>query len=95
MAIGSGKNDPNKPLDQQGGGQSAGVPAKGELEGSSFNPLGNSGERHWQASIITRPGLEDRGNIFFAAIEMTRMPMVLTDPNQPHCIRQSRLPRSH
>lgn len=82
MAIGSGKDDPSKPLDQQGDGQSAGVSAKGELEGSDFNPLGNPGERHWQAGIITRPGLEDRSNIFFAAIEMTRMPMVLTDPNQ-------------
>ncbi|HEY1229875.1 MAG TPA: histidine kinase famiy protein, partial [Ramlibacter sp.] len=29
------------------------------------------------------PGLNERGNIFFAAVEMTRMPMVVTDPNQP------------
>lgn len=64
-------------------GQSVGIPAAGELEGSSYNPMGDPGVRHWQASQISRPGLDERGNIFFAAIEMTRMPMVLTDPNQP------------
>ncbi|HEY1227552.1 MAG TPA: PAS domain-containing protein, partial [Ramlibacter sp.] len=71
----------SKPLDVQGG--TAGVPASGELEGSHFNPLGNPGVKHWQAGIVTRPGLEDRSNVFFAAIEMTRMPMVVTDPRQP------------
>ena len=39
--------------------------------------------KHWQASYIDRDGLQDRGNIFFAAVEMTRMPMVVTDPRQP------------
>ena len=39
--------------------------------------------RHWQASYIDREGFEDRGNIFFAAVEMTRMPMLVTDPRQP------------
>jgi PAS domain-containing protein len=39
--------------------------------------------KHWQASYIDRPALQDRGNIFFAAVEMTRMPMVVTDPRQP------------
>ncbi len=84
MATGSDRDDDdNKDLDRQGGGQSVGVPADGELEGSAFNPLGNPGMRHWQASYIDRSGLEDRGNIFFAAVEMTRMPMVVTDPRQP------------
>ena len=84
MTTGSEKDDVlNKPEDVQGKGQSIGRPADGELEGSAYNPLGNAGRRHWQASQITRPGLEDRGNIFFAAVEMTRMPMVVTDPNQP------------
>jgi len=84
MATGSDRNDDNsKALDTQGGGQSVGVPADGELEGSAFNPLGNPGMRHWQASYIDKSGLEDRGNIFFAAVEMTRMPMVVTDPRQP------------
>ena len=34
-------------------------------------------------ATVTTPGLDDRGDIFFAAIEMTRMPMILTDPNLP------------
>ena len=59
----------------QGDGESVGVPAEGELEGSSFNPLGNPGMKHWQASYIDHGWFEDRGNIFFAAVEMTRMPM--------------------
>lgn len=59
------------------------MPAAGELEGGAFNPLGAPGMRHWQASFIDDAGLDERGNIFFAAVEMTRMPMVLTDPNQP------------
>ena len=71
----------SKPLDVQGG--TAGVPASGELEGGRFNPLGNPGVKHWQAGYVTRPGLGDRSNVFFAAIEMTRMPMVVTDARQP------------
>ncbi|GAB3368434.1 histidine kinase famiy protein [Massilia agri] len=71
------------PQDGVGHGQSAGTPAAGTLEGSAYSPLGDPGIRHWQASHISRPGFEERGNIFFAAIEMTRMPMVVTDPNQP------------
>ncbi len=71
------------PLDEAGQGQSAGTPAAATLEGSAYNPLGDPGIRHWQASHISKPGFEERGNIFFAAIEMTRMPMVVTDPNQP------------
>jgi PAS domain S-box-containing protein len=83
MATGSNKEEGlEKPLDQQGG-QSAGVPASGEVEGNAYSPLGNPGVQHWQATYITRDGLQDRGNIFFAAVEMTRMPMVVTDPRQP------------
>jgi len=73
----------DKPLDALGAGQSYGVPASGEVEGNSYEPMGNPGFRHWQASYIKRDGLEDRGNIFFATVEMTRMPMVVTDPRQP------------
>ena len=83
MATGSDKEEGlSKPLDLQGGGQSMGVPAVGEVEGNAFNPAGGPGVNHWQASYIGREGLEDRGNIFFAAVEMTRMPMTVTDPNQ-------------
>ena len=83
MATGQDKDEHlSRPLDVQGGGQSAGVQARGQVEGNAFNPTGNPGVNHWQASYIGRSGLEDRGNIFFAAVEMTRMPMLVTDPNQ-------------
>jgi PAS domain S-box-containing protein len=82
MAI--GKHDKgDKELDIEGGGESAGIPAAGELEGNAYHPLGSRGVRHWQASYITKPGLDERNSVFFAAVEMTRMPMVVTDPNQP------------
>ena len=88
MATGSDREEQlEKPLDQQDGGEegskSAGVPASGEVEGNAYSPLGNAGIKHWQASFISREGLQDRGNIFFAAVEMTRMPMTVTDPRQP------------
>src|SRR5579875_2842993 len=84
MAKGSEKEEVlNKHADEQGNRQSIGRPADGELEGSAYSPLGNPGVKHWQASQISRPGLDDRSNIFFAAVEMTRMPMAVTDPNQP------------
>jgi PAS domain S-box-containing protein len=83
MATGSNQEEGlDKPLDRQGD-QSAGVPADGEVEGNAFSPMGGAGVQHWQTSYISRDGLQDRGNIFFAAVEMTRMPMVVTDPRRP------------
>ena len=83
MVMGSNKEEGlEKPLDEKGG-QSAGVPASGEVEGNAYSPLGAPGMKHWQASFISREGLQDRSNVFFAAVEMTRMPMVVTDPRQP------------
>jgi PAS domain S-box-containing protein len=83
MATGSNQQEGlDKPLDRQGN-QSAGVPADGQVEGNAFSPMGGAGVQHWQTSYISRDGLQDRGNIFFAAVEMTRMPMVVTDPRQP------------
>ena len=84
MATGGSKEERDKlPRDEEGGGQIHGTPASGQVEGNSYHPLGEPGIRHWQASQVSRPGLDERGNVFFAAIEMTRMPMTLTDPNQP------------
>jgi PAS domain S-box-containing protein len=84
MALGPDQDDKQyQPLDEQGNGQSVGVPAAGELEGNAFHPLGKPGVRHWQASYIKHGGLDERDNIFFAAVEMTRMPMIVTDPRQP------------
>lgn len=87
MVLGPTKDDSlKKELDVQGGGQSLGVPADGQVEGNAIHPMGapedNPGIHHWQAGYIAREGLHERGNIFFAAIEMTRMPMLITDPRQ-------------
>ncbi|WP_151636110.1 histidine kinase famiy protein [Noviherbaspirillum aerium] len=83
MATGSTPGErASKTLDTNESAEAAGVPAAGQLEGSDYNPLGNPGMKHWQAAYVARPGLEERGNIFFAAVEMTRMPMLVTDPNQ-------------
>ena len=88
MVLGPTKDDTLKnEFDVQGGGQSRGVPAAGQVEGNAVNPMGptddSPGVNHWQASYIEHGGLDERGNIFFAAVEMTRMPMLITDPRQP------------
>lgn len=66
----------------EGGGQIRGVPAGDYLPDDGSDTTGHKARRHWRESVITRPGLDDRGDVFFAAIEMTRMPMILTDPAQ-------------
>ena len=63
-------------------GVSTGVPARGEMDRGASEPIGRPGLRHWKQSTITDPSLEDRGGVFFAAVEMTRMPMILADPRQ-------------
>ncbi|QGZ38510.1 PAS domain S-box-containing protein [Pseudoduganella flava] len=83
MTIGRPKDDAGMLTEQQGNGQSVGVLADGQLEGNAVSPLGNPGVRHWQATYLDAAHLDDRGNIFFAAVEMTRMPMLITDPQQP------------
>jgi PAS domain S-box-containing protein len=40
---------------------------------------------HWRQANIVDPSLSERGSVFFAAVEMTRMPMVLSDPRQDDC----------
>lgn len=83
MTIGRQKDDASVPTEQQADGQVIGKLACGELEGNSVSTLGSPGVRHWQATYLEHADLADRGNIFFAAVEMTRMPMLITDPNQP------------
>ncbi|MCI0756843.1 histidine kinase famiy protein [Teichococcus vastitatis] len=74
--------------DVQGEGwqQSRGVPAQGRVESdaesAAHSPTGGPGFRHWQEATVSDPGLGNRGSVFFAAVEMTRMPMILTNPNQ-------------
>ena len=70
--------------EEAGGGRSTGTPAAGRHDaGRSYSPTGGSGVRHWQAARISEPDLAARGGVFFAAVKMTRMPMVVTDPNLP------------
>lgn len=76
------ESDPEEATDVEGGGQSRGVPADGSMDIAPDTMGDSPGLNHWRESVITHPGLDERGNVFFAAIEMTRMPMVLTDPNQ-------------
>jgi PAS domain S-box-containing protein len=33
-------------------------------------------------NVVSRPGVDERGDVFAAAINMTRMPMIVSDPNQ-------------
>lgn len=80
MAIGKSVRDHGGDASADG---ATGIKADGQMDGSSYNPLGNPGMEHWQATYVSKDGIEDRGNVFFAAVEMTRMPMIITDPRQP------------
>lgn len=75
-----GQNDAG--FDVESAGQSQGIPAGDTLQDDGKDTTGRKARQHWRESVITRPGLDDRGDVFFAAIEMTRMPMILTDPAQ-------------
>lgn len=61
--------------------ESWGIAAEGALTGSG-DTTGRPGRHHWLQSTITEPSLDARGGVFFAAVEMTRMPMILSDPRQ-------------
>ncbi len=62
-----------------------GSPALGTMDQGANEPIGTPGMRHWKQAEITDASLDDRGSVFFAAVEMTRMPMVLADPRQEDC----------
>nr|WP_245201558.1 histidine kinase famiy protein [Sphingomonas trueperi] len=51
-------------------------------DSTSYSPTGNHPTHHWKRAVIDTPGLGDRSTVFFAALQMTRMPMILTDPRQ-------------
>ena len=63
--------------------EATGVPAGDLPDSSSYSPTGNKPHLHWKSSTVADPGLDQRGSVFFAALQMTRMPMILTDPRQP------------
>ena len=76
------KVDDHTPLPPGPEGEATGVPAEGAMDRGASEPLGSPGMHHWRQSTVTDQSLDDRGNIFFAAVEMTRMPMVLADTRQ-------------
>ncbi|MBP0447631.1 PAS domain-containing protein [Roseomonas sp. SSH11] len=62
-----------------------GRPAEGSMDQGALEPLGRPGLHHWRQAEITDTTLDERGSVFFAAVEMTRMPMILADPRQDDC----------
>lgn len=73
------KDSTDAPRNEQ---EAIGEPA-GDLEDtSSYSPTGNKPTHHWKNSTVAEPALEQRGTVFFAALQMTRMPMILTDPRE-------------
>jgi len=62
-----------------------GVPATGQMDTGALEPLGRPGLHHWKQATVVDSTLNNRSNIFFAAVEMTRMPMILADPRQKDC----------
>ena len=70
-------------MEQRGPGEAFGTPAEGMDDRSSYDPTGAPPRQNWQESTVADTGLQDRSGIFFAALQMTRMPMVLTDPRLP------------
>ncbi|MEH3048207.1 histidine kinase famiy protein [Sphingomonas adhaesiva] len=72
---------PDSHRDMDPTGLAAGRPAGGSMDTGASEPIERPGLHHWRESTITDADLSDRGGVFFAAIEMTRMPMILTDPN--------------
>ncbi|WP_241667256.1 ATP-binding protein [Muricoccus nepalensis] len=69
----------------EAGEAATGVPAEGSADQGALEPLGRPGLHHWQQANIVDPSLDERGGVFFAAVEMTRMPMILADPRQEDC----------
>jgi len=55
------------------------------MDQGASEPIGAPGLHHWKQAEITDTTLDDRGSVFFAAVEMTRMPMILADPRRDDC----------
>jgi PAS domain S-box-containing protein len=65
-----------------GAAEATGVPAGDIEDHTSYHPTGSKPHQHWKSSTVAQPGLDQRGTVFFAALQMTRMPMIITDPRQ-------------
>ena len=79
----SGPATPIKP--SKPASEATGTPAQGEMDQGGNEPVGTPGMHHWKQAEITDSSLDNRGSVFFAALEMTRMPMILADPRQDDC----------
>ena len=77
------KDDGSHP--QEEGLAASGIPSQGISDVGGLEPLGRPGLHHWRQANIVDPSLDERGGVFFAAVEMTRMPMILADPRQEDC----------
>lgn len=70
-------NDAPAVLDETAGERATTLPNE------AADSLTDSRATHSPASsIVAEPGLDQRGTVFFAALQMTRMPMIITDPRQ-------------
>lgn len=79
-------SDPANPIGLPNSATDAtGTPAQGSMDQGANEPIGTPGMHHWKQAEITDPSLDARGSVFFAALEMTRMPMILADPRQEDC----------
>jgi PAS domain S-box len=72
-------------MDRHHGPMSSGVTARGMVDQTADDLTGRPAVTHWVESQISEPGLGARGNVFFAAVAMTRMPMIIADPNIEDC----------
>ncbi|RZA30218.1 MAG: PAS domain-containing protein, partial [Proteobacteria bacterium] len=61
------------------------TPAEGMADQGALEPIGRPGMHHWRQAEISDTTFDDRGSVFFAAIEMSCMPMILADPRQEDC----------
>jgi PAS domain S-box-containing protein len=61
-------------------GCSSGGLVAGGHEVTSVDLTGDPGLSSWQKVTAARSGVDDCGGVFLAAVEMTPMPMLLTDP---------------
>jgi PAS domain S-box-containing protein len=78
-------DDGDSSMNAPDGEAATGTPAQGSMDQGANEPIGRRGLHHWKQAEITDTTLDDRGSVFFAAVEMTRMPTVLADPRQEDC----------
>ena len=80
--------------------EASGEPAGDLPDPTSFSPTGNRPSHHWKSSTVAEPGLEQRGTVFFAALQSAQKASALVQrllafarrqPLQPMAVDLSRL----